>query len=190
MLIFGHQSTNRMKREQLICFFSVLFFGFSVLAQEAQFPLVKGHGGVYPIAEATEFPDDGIVYKIIFEVSAGADGPKALNPGLNNLARLVNLHVLGGVKKENLEVVAVVHGEATASLLSDEAYENRFETGNHNAGLVRALQEAGVKIFVCGQSLKARKVEADELLSGLTISLSAVTVLTTYQLQDFALISF
>lgn len=159
-------------------------------AQDARFPLVKGYGGIYEIPEAVEYPSKDRVYRIVVDIKTGADGYKTINPGLINLARLMNLHGLGGVSKENMEVVAVIHGEATISVLSDEAHENRFETENHNTDLIKSLQDAGVKLFICGQSLRARKVNANELVSNVAISLSALTVLTTYQLDGYALISF
>jgi len=169
----------------------VVFASSSVsFAQQAHYPIVKGHGGVYKIQEATAFPDPRLHYKIIVDIKEGASGNKAVNGALNNLARLANLHGLGGVTPEHLDIVAVVHGEATVALLSDVSYENRFGVLNPNTDLINSLLEAGIKIFVCGQSLNARKYDARELTTGVQISISAVTMLTTYQLNGYALISY
>lgn len=169
---------------------AVVFASSISFAQQAHYPIVKGHGGVYKIPEATAFPDPQLQYKIIVDIKEGASGNKAVNGALNNLARLANLHGLGGVAPENLDIVAVVHGEATLALLSDVSYENRFGVLNPNTDLINSLLEAGIKIFVCGQSLNARKYDARELTTGIQISISAVTVLTTYQLNGYALISY
>lgn len=173
-----------------ILFVVAFVVSYTAAAQEAFFPIVKGYGGIYEIPAAVAYPANDKLYKIVVDIKIGADGYKTINPGLNNLARLMNLHGLGGVSKENLEVVAVMHGEATIAALSDEAYENRFETKNQNADLLKSLHEAGVTLFICGQSLKARKVDPNELADEVAISLSAITVLTTYQLDGYALISF
>ncbi len=175
---------------RLTLFLTVLIASYAATAQEALFPIVKGHGGIYEIPEAVEYPPNDKKYKIVVDIKIGSEGVKSVNPGLNNLARLLNLHGLGGVSKENLEVVAVVHNEATVSVVSHKAYENRFGTKNPNIDLLTSLHEAGVTLFICGQSLRARKVDPDELAEEVAISLSALTVLTKYQLDGYALISF
>ena len=174
----------------LAFFLTIIFFRTGFLhGQEALFPAVRDYGGVYEIPEASEFPRDDILYKIIVDVKSGSTTPDTVNPALYNLARLMNLHGLRGVDKENMKVLAVVHGEATLAVLSDQAHKDRFGRENSNSDLLKALQEAGVKLFICGQSLQARKVRPDELAEGINISLSALTMLTTYQLEGYALIS-
>ena len=180
-----------MSRSFCLAFFLAINFirAGALHAQEVQFPVVRDFGGVYPIPEASEFPRSDILYKVIVDLKSGSATTDATNPALYNLARLMNLHGIGGVDKENMKVLAVVHGEATMAVLSDEAYKNRFGRENPNSELLKALQEAGVKLFICGQSLHARKVRPEELAEGINISLSALTMLTTYQLEGYALIS-
>ncbi len=173
-----------------VCFFIAFFFSFGAVAQEAHYPIVKNHGGIFDIPEATEFPNPDLKYKIVIDLKEGADGHKSINSSLNNVARIANLHAMGGVPKENIDIIVVVHGGATISLLSDISHENRYGTVNPNTDLISSLLEGGIRIFVCGQSLRARKIDSRELAPGINISLSAVTLVTTYQLNGYALLSY
>ncbi|WOK05547.1 DsrE family protein [Imperialibacter roseus] len=176
--------------ESFVCFLIANLLSIAAFAQEAHYPIVKGHGGIFDIQEATAFPDPTLQYKIVVDIKEGAGGHKSINASLNNLARIANLHGMGGVPKENIDIVAVIHGEATISILSDISHENRYGTPNPNTDLIRALLEGGIKLFVCGQSLRARKIDARELTPGIAISLSAVTLVTTYQLKGYAVLSY
>lgn len=176
--------------EILVCFILLFSTPNRSAAQEAQYPIVKDHGGVFDIPEATVFPDPSLVYKIVVDIKEGSGGHKAINASLNQLARIANLHGLGGVPKENIDIVAVVHGPAAVSLLSDVSHENRYGNTNPNSDLIKSLLEGGIKLHVCGQSLKARQIDPRELTPGIIISISAVTLVTTYQLNGYALLSY
>jgi intracellular sulfur oxidation DsrE/DsrF family protein len=176
--------------ESIICLFVANILSTAAIAQEAHYPIVKGHGGIFDIPEATSFPDASLQYKIVIDIKEGSGGHKSINSALNNVARIANLHAMGGVPKENIDIVVVVHGEATVSVLSDISHENRFDSPNPNTDLISSLLEGGIKLFVCGQSLRARKIDSRELAPGVGISLSAVTLVTTYQLKGYALLSY
>lgn len=176
--------------ELSVCFLVVVLLPNQAAAQSAHYPIVQNHGGIFDIQEATIFPDASLQYNIVIEIKEGAAGHKSINGALNNVARVANLHGIGGVPKENIHIVAIVHGEATVALLSSISHENRFGTPNPNIDLIESLQAAGIQLAVCGQSLKARKIDPRELTSDITISLSAVTALTTYQLKGYALLTF
>ena len=157
--------------------------------QEAQYPIVKGFGGIYPIEQATKFPDTTLTYRLVIDVTAKAAGPSLINPSLNNVARLLNLHGLGGVPADQLEVVAVIHSAATPLVLAPEAFQRETGHPHPDAAIVHALQQAGVHFYVCGQSLRARGYEGLPLLPAIDVSISALTILTEYQLRGYALIS-
>jgi len=170
--------------------FSMLLSG-ALLAQkpEAEFPIVKQFGGIYPIENATYFPDADRIYNIVIEVKTN-DKNNEINVALINIARLMNLHVMGGVKPENLHVVAIIHGSATTSIMNDDAYLKRFNVKNPNTDLIKELRKAGLKILICGQSMLARNVREEDLAEGVEISLSMLTAFTTYQLQGYASLQF
>ena len=163
-----------------------------LLAQEfpPQYPVVSEFGGIYAIPEVQKNPDTTLTYSIVIDVTLGAEEPDQLNPSLNNIARMLNLHGLGGVAKEQLEVVVVIHSLATPTVLANEAYQEKFGCDNPNDELIRALSEAGVSLFVCGQSLLARDFYPQPLHSDITVSISALTIQTEYQLKGYALLKF
>jgi intracellular sulfur oxidation DsrE/DsrF family protein len=174
-------------------FFTILtlaLLSFQTSAQTAQNPIIKNFGGIYEIPSATVFADKSIEYKIVVDAMMAASANDEINPALNNLARLLNLHGLNGTTKEKMNVVAVVHNLATQSVLSNEAYKAKFGVDNPNSQLLDELAESGVKVFVCGQSLKGRGYLDMKLHPTVTVSISALTILTTYQMYGYAALKF
>lgn len=170
----------------LICILSVP----SLFAQNPKFPIVKGFGGIYDVDKVSELPDPSLKYKIVIDVKGGDKLEDNLNASLNNIARMLNLHGLGGVKADNIEVIAIIHSKATPTVLSDKSYQEKFQIDNPNTKLIKALAKSNVKVFVCGQSLLARGFKESKLHPDVKVSISALTILTTYQLKGYALLTF
>ena len=166
----------------------ILILPTLVFSQNKVTPIVKNQGGIYAIEEAVEYPDSTLQYKIVIDLKSGAKKEGDLAFALHNSARMMNLHGIGGVK--NMEVIGVIHSDATKSILSNSAYKKRYGVENPNTELIAALTEAGMKIYVCGQSLIARGFAVEELNPNVQISISALTILTTYQLKGYALLTF
>ncbi|MEX0724024.1 MAG: DsrE family protein [Gracilimonas sp.] len=161
-----------------------VLFTSSIYAQEAQFPIIKNFGGIYEIPDSVD-PEPDMEYNIVIDLKTLQRDKASLNPGLNNVARMMNLHGLGGVKAENLSVAVVIHGGATDLVINNEAYQKRYELDNPNLELIDTLKEAGVEIYVCGQSLIAREYGFDELNAQITKGLSMLTVFTTYMNKGY-----
>ncbi|MEM1358068.1 MAG: hypothetical protein AAGF89_07710, partial [Bacteroidota bacterium] len=98
---------------RLFIAFTLLIFAAPLTAQERVAPIIKDFGAIYDIPSATVKPDPKAVYKIVVDVVTGADGPEQLSPGLNNVARMINLHAVGGVPAGKIYVVLAMHGGAT-----------------------------------------------------------------------------
>ena len=162
----------------------------SSLGQTRIDPGVPGFGAIYDLPEGAYLPDAGHKYQIVVDVMIGAEDPSEINPGLWNLARLVNLHVAAGIPADSLEVVAVFHASATPVVLTSEAYEAALGVPNPNLDIFAALQQAGMRFFVCGQSLTFRGYAFDTVNEYVRPSYSAMTVLTEHQLLGFALLTF
>jgi intracellular sulfur oxidation DsrE/DsrF family protein len=167
-------------------------FGFisMLTAQKAQFPIVKEYGGIYDIASATVRPDSTLQYKIVIDITSGPSEADQLNPALNNVARMLNLHGIAGVPAENLEVVLAIHGDATTAVLHDKAYSDRFNAPNPNRDLIAALRTVNVKLTVCGQSLLGHGIEVGEVDKSVEIATSMLTTMTTYQMLGYAYLRF
>ena len=163
--------------------FQILAFG-----QERVSPVIKSTGAIYKIPEAVEKPDPSLHYRIVVDLQTADGGESQVTYAMNNLARMINLHAVGGV--DGLEVVGVVHSTNTRSILTDEAYMKRYGVPNPNTALIKELVDKGVKIFVCGQSLRARNVDPSEVMAEVGFATAALTVLTTYQLRGFAALRF
>ncbi len=165
-------------------FFVVLIFSVAALAQKGANPIIKNFGTVYEIEGAVN-PDPEIEYKIVVDLKTLQRDKESINPGLNNVARMLNLHGLGGVKSENLNVAVAIHGGATDVILNNEAYQRKYELDNPNLKLIDELKEAGVELYVCGQSLLARSYEHEEVNPQIKIGLSMLTVVTTYMHKGY-----
>lgn len=162
----------------------------SSFSQEAQFPIVKGYGGIFEIPDATEIPDSLADYKIIVDLTFGAQDPAQVNRMVDNIARMINLHGLAGVPKENIKVKVVVHGGAIFTVLKDESYEKLYGVKNPNLEVFKALRESGTEVYICGQSLVAREFKTSEVWEGSKIALSALTTLTTYIPKGYVSLKF
>tara|TARA_R110000868_G_scaffold1211_2_gene9309 strand:- start:27926 stop:28459 length:534 start_codon:yes stop_codon:yes gene_type:complete len=173
----------------ILSFILLAFFTLSLNAQEAQFPIVKNFGGIYEIDNAIN-PESTMMYKIVIDLKTLQRDKESINPGLNNVARMMNLHGLGGVKPENLQVAVVIHGGATDVVLDNEAYQLRYELDNPNLELIDALKTSGTEIYVCGQSLLARKYARESVNPEIKIGLSMLTTFTTYMHKGYVPLIF
>ncbi len=153
-------------------------------------PVIKDFGGIFEIPYAIEKPDPALTYNIVIEVERESEQPDTLNWALNNVARLLNLHAVGGVPREKMNVILAIHGGATYTTMNNDAYRSKYKVDNPNLKLYQELQAAGVKMFVCGQSLIVRQVDKNKMVPEVKISVSMLTVLTTYQLKGYAVLKF
>lgn len=148
------------------------------------FPVVPGFGGVVAIENAVEPPRAGL--KLVLDATADTKKPEELNKGLERAARILNLYGVAGMQASDLKVTVVLHGEATKSVLTDSAYQARYQTEkNPNLPLIAALQKAGVEVMVCGQALNYKKIGRDEVLADLPVAAAALTVLLNRQADGY-----
>jgi intracellular sulfur oxidation DsrE/DsrF family protein len=156
------------------------------------YPFVRGGimTGVLPVA-AVDIPvDKSRTYKILFDFAYGSPALYSegkVNPGLEEICRIINLHSGAGIPDSKLDVVIILHGPATMTFLQESAYQERFGTANANLGLLQALQAKGVKFVVCGQTLQLRDLDARKLLPGTKVAYSARTAISTLVSQGYVL---
>ena len=176
-----------MKNSLIVIFFFVCLV---TQAQEKSNPLVKGFGAVYSVPFAIEKPDPKLHYKILVDVNTASDKPENIHEGLETVAKILNLHVLGGVPEKNLQVVLVVHGAAAFYLMNNDAYRQKYTVDNPNLPLITALSNAGVKIFVCGQTIFKRNINHLQLAPEVVVALSAITTITNYTLKGYTVLKY
>ncbi|WP_174625137.1 DsrE family protein [Candidatus Methylobacter favarea] len=153
-----------------------------------QYPAIPAYGKVrsYPNAAARPVPDRD--YRVLFDITKAAGTPDKVNPGLDHVARLLNLFALSGVPAESLKIALVIHGPATPIVLADERYRKLHGSDNPNTELIGLLKRAGVTLYICGQALAEKGFDPAGVNPAITLALSALTVLPIYQLDGYALI--
>lgn len=151
-------------------------------------PVIEGYGPTYPIDNRDVALEDGFVYRAVFDAARYSEDVTSLNPRLISVARFLNMHARNGVPLENIELAVVVHGAAVKNFLQHDAYQARYRVDNPNLELVMKLHDAGVRFFICGQSMAFGDVAKSELASPARVALSAMTVLTVLQSNDYALL--
>ena len=150
-------------------------------------PIIKNYGRILDLQDVDVKPDPEMEYKILIEEVFKMDNPERANFSATNVARLVNLHAVGGVKKENLKVTVVIHAEATNSVIDNDAYKAKYEgKDNPYIKLYEELAENGVELIVCGQSLALYGNKRSEVIPQVKVATSALTAVTTYQLKGYA----
>lgn len=170
-------------------------FVFAVLSLAAQAPqrvnpVIKTQGGVFEVPFAVEKPDPTLTYNIIIEVERESEKPDTINWALNNVARLLNLHVVGGVPTAKMNVVLAIHGGASYTTMNNDQYRSKYKVDNPNLKLYEELKAAGVKMFVCGQSIINRKIDRLRMVPEVQPAVSMLTTVTTYQLKGYAYLKF
>jgi len=177
--------------------FRFLLYGFLALslhlvqAQETQAgPVIEEFGPVYSIPEAdlTLSPDKN--YKILFDIYSDPGGKGKINPLLSTVARFLNMHGQTGLAADQMQVVVILHGVGVRNVLNPEVYQKEHGRANPNSDLLDALHDAGVELYVCGQSLRSKGFGPEDLAEPVKLSLSAMTALVHFQEEGYQLINF
>lgn len=147
-------------------------------------PVIKQYGKVVPLPAAAQQPRDGS--KICVDLTKGGEANK-LNPGIEKVARYLNIYQGAGKSPAKVQIAIVLHGDATLCVLNDDVYSQRFGTeGNPNLELLHELHEAGVEINVCGQSLISKGGKPEEVVVFTDVAVSALTSLVNLQTDGYA----
>ena len=142
-------------------------------------PAIETFGPVANVDLTRPVPK-GARFKHSFDVSRRADDGE-VNRTLESAARFMNMHARAGVDADRIELAVVVHGSAVHDVSGED-------TGS--AELIAILIERGVRIIVCGQSAAYYDVGTDDLLPGVEMALSAMTVHALLQQEGYTLNPF
>lgn len=148
------------------------------------YPVIANHGGVVQLPNAAQQPRAGT--KLLVDLTSGGD-PRELNRGLEKVAKYVNIYAGGGAEPANAKIAIVFHGEATLAVLKPNAYAAKFKAeGNPNLELLGQLNDSGVELYVCGQSLISKGSAVEEIALFVKPAVSALTVIVNLQADGFA----
>lgn len=181
-----------MKTNILTIIFLSLFYNTCVgqIEKPEYGPVFEKIGATYDIKTADFVPDSTAVLKAIFDIDYMPKDSLASNSLISSLHRYLNMHVKNGVKKSNISLAFVLHGDSTKDALTDEAYKKKYGIKNPNTNLIKTLSEHRVAMYICGQSAANSGISKSDILPEIKLSLSAMTVLTIYQSEGYSLIKF
>lgn len=149
---------------------------------------IATHGAAVFLPSAAHRPDQNVRPRAVFNLTVAPASPDATDPGLERVARAVNLFTASGLPPMQLDFVVLLSGGATDTALDDSSYRARHGVANPNLGLISQLSSAGVQLFVCGQALHAQRLDSNSLAPGIAVSLSALTSVIQLQQQGYALV--
>ncbi len=152
------------------------------------FPRITSAGGVVALPNGVELPAPGVTHRLLIDATGAETTPLGVNNHLEAAARAVNLYALAGVAPENVMIAVVVHGKATPMSLSAAAYQRHAGKPSADAALIAELHAAGVRFYVCGQSLVRSGHAVTDVHEDVTVALSAMTKLVELQADGYGLI--
>lgn len=168
-----------------LAFFALtLIFSIGYTQNNTKTPqdIIENFGKTHHIENPDLTLDKDKIYKVVFDIYTDNGNDNEINPLINGVARFLNMHAKQGIPKENINVVVSLHGSAAKNAIDT--------TNNLNIPLLKALAEADVKIYVCGQSLISRKLDRTKLSKHVKVSLSAMSVLVKHQSENYQYINF
>ena len=152
-------------------------------------PTIAGYGKMHPLPKAAYQPDPRATYKVVFLVTGDGGKPTTPNPGLDHVAKAVNLYTSAGVPLDHLKFVAVMAGPATSAALDDAHFKQKYGVDNPNLEMIAKLRKAGVDVAVCGQAVAEHQFQYGWIAHDVTLALSALTTVTVLEQQGYGLVS-
>lgn len=172
-------------------FFLTFFITIVLFGQEKKTgPIIQDYGQVWSIENPEYQVETETEFKVVFDIMNSPEDVNQRNASIETAARFLNMHGQSGVSKENMKVALVVHNKASKDIITNEAYKARYGIDNPNAKMVQQLMDAGVEFIFCGQSSLSRNFPIEETISGVQLSLSAMTALIQLQNDGYRLIKF
>lgn len=153
-------------------------------------PIIENYGAVWEVKNPDFKTDTEMTYRVIFDIYNTSESPEKVNQQINTLARFINMHVGAGVPLDQLHVAAVFHNKASTDILSSAHYQEKHGISNPNEPLINALMDNGVKFYFCGQSSLSRGVPKENIVEGIDLALSAMTVILDHTAKGYTLIKF
>ncbi|WP_149277126.1 DsrE family protein [Pareuzebyella sediminis] len=169
-------------------FFSFLcFVSMYSAGQELESKIIQGYGKIRNYEDIEVQPDSELEYKMVFDLKSEKE-KDGVNEGLVKIARTLNLLGAAHIEPSKIKIVAAIHGGATPLALKEDKYQEKYGKPNPNLELMRLLREQGVELFVCAQATAAMGIADSDLNSFVKPALSALIVLSNYQLNGYALL--
>lgn len=160
------------------------------MAQDKVFPVIKGYGGVWPVAEREDVPDTAKIYYLLADVKAGAPAPDQVAAGWEKVATAINLQVQSGIPLRNIRLSIIVSGTATATVLGANSFLRTFGYDNPHLRLIDQLATITEDIYVCGQAWQTLGYRPDQLLPQVKLAFSALTIRSHFSQKGYTILDF
>ena len=162
----------------------------AIASEPATGPVINNFGPVFAVPQGSYnlLPDQQ--YKVVMDVGKGPEDPAELNRSIESAARFLNMQALNGTPPNNLKMAIVLHGSGARAALNEQAHSKHFSVPNGSKGLVEALGNAGVDIYICGQTAAYDGYGPNDLLPQVTMAVSAMTVHVRLQQEGYRAILF
>ncbi|MBN3520596.1 DsrE family protein [Algoriphagus lutimaris] len=147
------------------------------IKEKITYPVLDFHPwiGVMPVQDPVMTYNPALDYKIAIDLYGSVKDSTSIHPVILEVARTYNLHIANGVPSEKIKIAAVVHGGLVQAILNEENYESKYSQPNPNLAAIKALEEVGVKFYVCGQSMGFYNLDASSITSMVNMAVSAKT---------------
>ncbi len=155
------------------------------LGEPSTGPVIEEFGPVFLIPFLEVEPDREMQYRVVFDVAQSSDTPGEVNRYIESVARFLNMQARAGVSLDRMQLAVVLHGSAAKDALRPGPFAERYGTVNRNADLLESLAEAGVEIYLCGQSAMSRGLPGEDLLEPVQVALSAMTTIAMLKKEGF-----
>lgn len=153
-----------------------------------KYPAIRGYGPEHAWPGVVVRPRAGTTYKALFDLTHGKAAASKVNPGLDHIARTINIFAGAGVPLRHLKFAVIIHGPATPIVLSAAAYRAKFGHPNPNLALIAALRKAGVDLMVCGNALADMHFTPAQVNPDIHVALSALSTVIIMQNHGYALV--
>jgi len=180
-----------MRMFTLFSILALVLMGMTAHAAEpVKGPVIENYGPVFTVPDGSFNLAADQQYKVIMDVGKGPEDPAALNRNIESAARFLNMSARNGRSPENIRMVVVLHGSGARAALTGEAHIRNFDVPNGSKGLIEELGKAGVDIYICGQTAAYYGYTPADLLPGVTLAVSAMTVHVRLQQEGYQAILF
>jgi intracellular sulfur oxidation DsrE/DsrF family protein len=132
-------------------------------------PVIEASGPSAPVNIGDQL-DAVSELKVAFDITKASEDAHVARQ-FETVARFLNMHVRAGLSRKQVQPAIVVHGPAADHLRQPGPDQEADDTTR----LIIALIDAGVPVYLCGQTAAARGIKGSDLLPGVTLSLSAMT---------------
>jgi len=152
------------------------------------YPVLDFHEwvGVLPIKDAAMTYNPELDYKVALDLYGKMNDSTEIHSVILEVARTYNLLRANGVPADKIQMAAVIHGGLVRAILKEEQFQEDYKVSNPNLAAIKALEDLGVKFYVCGQSVVFNNIPQENISPLVKLTLSAKTTFIALDQMGFS----